>query len=230
MQSLHFLKKRYAPRGARQSFAQAGEDILMRHATERLKIEKPTYIDIGVHHPVFGNNTYLFYLNGSHGITIEPNKKLSDTIKKKRPRDTFLCAGVGRIDSTAEFYNFPQSTRSTFSVNQATKWEKSSGQKSFTCSMPILSLDTIIAKYCQTEIPDLISIDAEGYDIEILLGFNFKVRPKMFCVETLENGNFYEVPSRNKALYDLFRQHDYFPYAETPANTIFVDTLMWANK
>lgn len=224
---LEFVKKRYAPRGAKQSFAQSGEDLLINQALAHLKIEKPTYIDIGGHHPVFGSNTYFFYASGGQGAIIEPNEKLCALTRKKRRRDTCICAGAGRIDGTALFYNFPQTTRSTFSEEQAREWEQASGQKAVTVSLPIFSLDTLIARYASAKIPDIVSIDAEGYDFEILSGFSFNARPKVFCIESIKNEIRHLAPERSNQLYDLFKQHDYFPYAETPANTIFIDIIAW---
>ena len=61
----YFISKRYAPRGAKFTFAASGEDVLIAQAIKHFNIQKPTYIDIGAHHPIFGNNTYLLYLQGS---------------------------------------------------------------------------------------------------------------------------------------------------------------------
>jgi FkbM family methyltransferase len=221
---INFIKNRFAPRGAKLSFSQAGEDIIVDEFLKKLQITKPLYIDIGAHHPIFSNNTYLFYKKGGSGVIVEPNKSLSKLAEKKRPRDIILCSGAGRNNSSSTFYNFPQTTRSTFSEKQSKDWEKASGQKPKTEIIPIFSLDTIIKENFPQNGPDLISIDAEGYDIEILSGYSFKFRPKIFCVETLEpNG-------RNKEIYSLFLNNDYYPYAETPANTLFADRKIFNNK
>lgn len=44
-----------------KSYSQCGEDLLILCALKTLKIAKPTYLDIGTNHPIFKNNTYLFY-------------------------------------------------------------------------------------------------------------------------------------------------------------------------
>lgn len=207
-------------------FSQSGEDLIISHGLLSLGILHPTYIDIGGHHPIFANNTYLFYTNGEHGVVVEPIKKLCSLIEKKRPRDTCLEVGVGKEDGTASFYEFPQNTRSTFSEEQAKQWEKASGQKATVSTIPVLSLDTIINHYCNNECPDIVSIDAEGYDIKILSGFSFSCRPKFFCVETL-NITPSGLPERDSVIYELFGKNNYFPYAETPSNTIFTDSMVW---
>jgi len=182
--TVSFLKARFAPRGARLSFSQAGEDIVINNIFSKLGINKISYIDIGAHDPVFGNVTYLFYKQGGSGILIEPNNELCEKIRTKRPKDICLNAGAGGVDGEAGFYEFERSTRSTFSKEQAEEWEKLSGQKPKIEKKQIISLDSIINKYFVDNIPDLVSIDAEGLDFEILKGFSFSKRPKVFCVES----------------------------------------------
>jgi len=221
---INFLRNRYAPRGAKLSFSQAGEDLIMSYALSILGISNPTYIDIGGHHPVFGNNTYLFYHQNGRGIVVEPIESLCQLIRNKRPEDTCVPAGAGKSDGQASFYNFPQNTRSTFSSVQAVLWSKQSGQKASVSQIPIYSLDTLIERYLNNRCPDLVSIDAEGYDFQILSGFSFKYRPKFFCVETLANTEQDQLPTRNTDIYALFKKNNYHSYAETPANTIFADS------
>jgi len=183
---LGFIKARYAPRGARQTFSQCGEDIVMRDILSRKGVKRIFYIDIGAHHPVFGNNTYLFYKNGGSGALVEPNESLCKLIKRKRSRDLCINAGAGAQDGEADFYSFPQSTRSTFSSSQAVSWERSSGQKPVIEKRAVLSLDTIIRDRLQGKTPDIVSIDAEGMDLPILSAFSWSVRPKVFCIESMD--------------------------------------------
>lgn len=228
-----FIKNRYAPRGAKISFAASGEDLIMadllnRHVDQPKKI---SYVDIGAHDPIFGNNTYLFYKNGGQGVVIEPNEKLYRKNSAKRPGDICILAGAGPINSKAVFYLFPQSTRSTFSKEQSLKWQTQSGQKPKEIVIPTLSLDTIIEKL-NGQVPDIVSIDTEGYDLSIIRTFSWRLRPKIFCVETLLTEDFNNektkttASNRNQELYRLFSEHQYLPRAETSANTIFYDALI----
>jgi len=210
------------------SFACSAEDIIMVRILEKIGIAHTTYIDIGGHHPVFSNNTYLFYRNGGSGIIVEPNKKLCNLYTKKRSRDECICAGAGKFDTEEKFYNFKQNTRSTFSQKQAEEWQNFSGQKPFSIdTIPILSLDTIIGRFYKNIAPDVISIDAEGYDTEILSGFSWSCRPKIFCIETLTSDT-EKIFGRTKSkeIYRILGDKKYAVYAETPANTIFIDTLI----
>jgi len=217
-----FIKARYAPRGARQTFSTCGEDLIMFDMLAELGVKKPVYIDIGAHHPVFGNNTYLLYRKGGHGVLVEPNPDLCREIQKKRPRDICLNAGAGRVDGEATFYAFERNTRSTFSKEQAEDWERQSGQKPTITKSEIISLDLIIKNNFSNLAPDAISIDAEGYDVEILSGFSWSKRPKLICIESVVH-NLNNADPRDMAIYDLFEKNSYKLAVQTRNNSIFID-------
>ncbi len=210
---IDFIKRRYSPRGAYISFSPTGEDLLIEQAVKRLNIEKPSYIDIGCHHPIFSNTTYLFYKNGSNGIVVEPNNSICQKISRIRGRDICVNAGISDHDGKETFYIFERGTRNTFSKSQAEEWNKQSGQEYQEKLIDVISLNTLIKK-SKNQCPDIISIDTEGYEEKILNSFDWKVRPKIFCVESA---------GRKKLLSSLFLNKDYTIYAETPANTIFID-------
>lgn len=194
------------------SFSQSGEDLIIKKAFEELGIEKPSYIDVGCHHPIFGNITYLSYKNGSKGIVIEPNSKLCETIKQKRNRDICINGGVGNSDGEENYYSFKRDTRNTFSKQQADDWKEQSGQDYEINKIKIYSLNSIIDKYLNNKTPDLISLDTEGYEEKILSTFDWNYKPKIFCIESA---------GRKDTLNSLFISKGYSVYAETPANTIF---------
>jgi FkbM family methyltransferase len=220
---LNFIWARYAPRGAKLSFSASGEDIVMSDILKNLGIENFFYIDIGAHDPIIGNNTYLFYRMGGRGILVEPNPELCKEIKKRRSRDVCINAGVGKSDSEADFYLFPQrTTRSTFSKGQAEEWEKNSGQKAHIQQRQIFSLDTVINKYCNGKVPSVVSIDAEGLDVEILEGFSFTKRPNIFCIESA----LYDKQGLKKLddiLVPFMEKHGYTLSTKISHNAIFVD-------
>ncbi len=209
-----FIKARFAPRGARISFSQYGEDLIIEDILKKEGIKEITYIDIGTHHPYFGNNTYLFYKSGGRGVLVEPNSEMCDVIKNKRPKDICLNAGVGARDGEADFYEFTQSTRDTFSKIDAEEQEKRVGEKAKIKKREIISLNTIVDKYFEDKNISLVSIDAEGLDYEILSNFNFSKRPKVFCVES---------NNEDKKVEDLMHGKGYECVAKIFQNAIFVD-------
>jgi FkbM family methyltransferase len=212
MKIFKFFKARYAPRGARQSFSQAGEDLIMSDILKKMHIERPSYIDIGAHDPVFGSNTYLLYRNGGRGVLVEPNTAYTAKIESKRPRDVCINAGAGKIDGIGTFYAFDRSTRSTFSKHQAEEWQKSSGQKPVVEKKKIISLNTIVRDHVKNQGLDILSIDAEGVDVEILEGYNWSIRPKVICVE-----------NQDEKVLPILQERGYILVAQIFQNYIFVD-------
>jgi len=214
-----FFKVRYTPRGAQFSFSGEGEDLIVKNIFSKLKIDKVFYIDVGAHHPVYGNNTYLFYINGGQGILVEPNKILCEEIRNKRPRDICLNSGVGSTDDEADFFSFKRNTRNTFSKKEAEAWEKLSGDKAKIVKQRIISLNSIINDHCTDLTPDFISIDTEGFEYEILMGFNWQIRPKIFCLEIVsssKNINYSNLDS-------LMTKNGYVLCAKTIVNSIYID-------
>jgi FkbM family methyltransferase len=209
-----FLKRRYAPRGAFISFLSSGEDLLLRQATKELGLTRPSYIDIGCHHPIFGNITYQFYKNGSRGIVVEPNETICHNIRKNRKGDICINAGISDKDGKETFYVFERDTRSTFSKSQAEEWSKQSGQKYQEKTLDVISLNSLIIK-CK-KAPDIISIDTEGYEEKILQSYDWQIKPKIFCIESV---------GRKESLNSLFLSKGYRIYSDTPANTIYIDKI-----
>lgn len=209
----NFIKARFAPRGAYISFAQYGEDLIIKNILKKEGVREVSYIDIGTHHPYFGNNTYLLYLNGGRGVLVEPSEEMCQVIRNKRLKDICLNAGAGGVDGEADFYEFEQSTRSTFSREQAEEHERNTRQNARIKKQKIVSLDSIVEEYFKDKDISLVSIDAEGLDFEIISGFNFSKRPKVFCVEVGED----------RKVENLMKDKGYKLVAQIFQNAIFLD-------
>ncbi len=150
---------------------------------------------------------------------VEPNKILCEEIRNKRPRDICLNSGVGRTEGEADFFSFGRNTRNTFSRKEAEAWEKLSGDKAKIIKQRVISLNSIINDHCTDLTPDFISIDTEGFEYEILRGFNWKIRPKVFCLETASSSG----KTMNNDLHSLMIKNDYVLCAKTIVNSIYID-------
>ena len=75
---------------AKKSYSQCGEDLIVRYIFDVLRIEHPSYLDIGAHHPFFLNNTALLYEEGSRGVNVEADPQLIHSFYKER-KHGFLC-------------------------------------------------------------------------------------------------------------------------------------------
>lgn len=196
-----------------------------------LRIDKPSYIDIGAHHPTYLSNTYLFYENGSTGVCVEPDPFLFEAIRKARKRDICLNVGVGGGDTDkADFYILSSRTLNTFSREEALRYASYEGKTiEKVVEIPLISVNEIIEKHC-TQVPNLVSLDVEGMDLQILQSFDFnKFCPEVFCVETL---TYTEDSSEHKLteIIDFLTTKNYFVYADTYLNSIFVSRDAWNKR
>lgn len=177
------------PEHGRVTFAQQGEDLLLYHlAHEWLKIEKPTYVDVGAAYPVQGNNTYLLYWSGSKGVLIEPNPALTAQLRTVRPRDIVVEAGIGVTAQTeADYYEIIGNPMlNTFSPDQVAILEKERGAKVVerVVKKPLININDAIAQHLGTA-PDVLSTDVEGLDYDILRSLDLaRFRPAIICAET----------------------------------------------
>ncbi len=215
----------------RKSYSQNGEDLIVEFIFFTLGIKNPGYIDIGANHPWFINNTYLFYKKGSKGMCVEPDPYLFKRLKKARKNDICLNAGIGSSSQEkANYYITTSKTLNTFSEEEANKIKNSEsfGKQKIEkiIQIPLISINEINEKYFK-KYGDFVSIDTEGYDLEILKSFDFlKFRPKVLCVETacLGSDNKFE---KEQEIIDFMIRQDYFVYADTFINTIFIDKSIW---
>ncbi len=205
------------------TYAQSGEDVIIKYLFDSININKPSYLDIGTNHPIKGNNTYFFYLRKSFGVCIEPDITLIDRIKKYRKNDIILNVGIGITEEkNASFYYFDGeiSAWNTFSLDEAENRKKQSGisyKKSF---VELMSINTIVDNYFNGKV-NFVSIDVEGLDLEILKSFDFnKYQPEVICVETILFSLKNNV-SKNQEIIDYMKSNNYIVYADTNINTIF---------
>jgi FkbM family methyltransferase len=206
------------------SYAQQGEDLILANIFLFLRIETPTYIDIGAHEPVTGNNTYLFYKRGSRGVLVEPNPALTPKLRRIRPQDKVLEIGIGATgqeETEADYYIIKgDGQANTFSQETVAKLKAQFGEKILaqTIKRKLVNINKVLADNFPPGGPDLFSTDTEGYDLTILGSLDFdRFRPKVFCVETLDD--FVVV----KPILDLMESKDYEVRGATFVNTIFVD-------
>lgn len=147
------------------SWSQAGEDIallsIFRDSPNGL------YIDIGSHHPSRFSITRHLYQLGWHGVNVEANPELIPSFKKFRKRDVNLCVAVG-IKDKYSFTIFDEPALSTFNEEWKTKFVNENATVSRTIEINGRKLRSILDEFEPEKRIDLLSIDAEGADLEVL--------------------------------------------------------------
>jgi FkbM family methyltransferase len=215
--------------GGNVSFAQLGEDLVMEGLFDSFNIKHPSYVDIGAGDPIIGSNTYLFYSKGSRGLLIEPNPELFAKLKSVRPGDTVLNIGIGVTDQKdADYYILGGDGQlNTFSKEQADAWTRISGHQVIkkVIKMPLVNINEVLQENMSRG-PDLLSVDAEGFDERILKSLDFeKFRPKVICAETLEPGTGNVIQS----IVSFLESKNYSVRGSSFVNSIFLDNSLMKN-
>ncbi len=206
--------------GVRLISSQCGEDLIIESLMPFKK--DGFYIDIGANHPIKYSNTFLFHKKGWKGINIEPNPDIIKRFNIFRKKDINLNIGVGPEARDLDFYVFDENTLSTFDKLSADEFSKIGHRVVKVIKVPVLSLKDVLEKYCSNRDIDILSIDTEGYDLEILKSNDWqKFRPRFVIVETLE----YRKDGKGKKLNDIFDPFmtnlNYNKVADTHINTIY---------
>lgn len=211
-----FLKSHLYYKYLNQSFSQEGEDMILSQLC--YGIENGLFIDIGAYHPIKYSNTYKFYLHGWRGINIDamPNSMLE--FIKLRPRDTNLEIGISDKSQVLNYYIFKESGLNTFSEIAANKYMISGHQMDKRISIKTETLSEVLERYLSNNsIINFMSIDTEGYELEVLLSNNWsKFRPEIVVIESLQNGN-------KDQIDDFMFKRDYRLVSQTPNNLFYTD-------
>ncbi|HSN15131.1 MAG TPA: FkbM family methyltransferase [Anaeromyxobacteraceae bacterium] len=213
-----------APQEGRLSFSQQGEDIVLYHVLhDVLRVSAPTYVDIGAADPVRGNNTYLLYCTGGHGLLVDPNPTWVERLRQRRPDDVVVPVGVGTgKEAEADYYVIRgRPSLNTFSpeVVASLRVELGGDPVERVLRMPLVPVNDLIATHLG-KAPDLISIDVEGMDLDILRTLDFaRWRPGAIIAETIQPGS----PGVNRKLVDFVVSKGYVVRGGSAVNTVFVD-------
>jgi len=205
------------------SYAQAGEDSILSFLFSSKGISHFEYLDIGVCQPDAYNNTFAFYKAGCRGVCVEPDPALIPAIRRVRPEDKVINAGVGGADhASLTFFVFNEPSLNTFNADEARR-RTASGKFQIvkTIEVPVYSVNRLILEHCDS-CPILLSLDAEGLDYEILEALDLNAFPiPVICVETCGYSETHLKPKCAKTL-ELMRSRGYSAYADTYINSIFV--------
>lgn len=210
----------YRRRTIEVSFSQTGEDIISLFLLRSFGVYVPSYLDIGANHPIHLSNTYLMYLLGGRGINIEPDPEIAEMIRRVRPDDVTINAGVGADEDEKDFFIMSTNVANTFIRSEAEELERRDGNCiKRVVRVPVRKITNLLNEH-QIH-PDFISLDVEGMDLEILKSLNWEWRrPKVICVETID----YFTQKKRTEILEFLACKGYALHADTFINTIFKDS------
>jgi FkbM family methyltransferase len=203
-------------------YGQFAEDLLIWHAMDLGRAKKLPrqirYLDIGANDPIHISNTFFAYRKGATGVLVEPNPLLTPRLRKIRPRDVVIEAGVAAHSSTLAFHAFDPHVLGTFSPEIAAKQCEMGYREVGISQIRILPIAEILETHFVDSGPDFISIDAEGFDLEIVRAIDWsRWRPIVVCIETWDM-----TANRNVSEIDqIMDQAGYSEFGRIGPNTIF---------
>jgi FkbM family methyltransferase len=193
--------------GIRDTYAQSDEDMNIARLLNERQITNRFYIDVGANHPTKLSNTYRLYREGYSGLIIEPNRRLLLLHRIFRPRDIQLGIGCGAEAAVLSFQH---------AINHVLSGFQSEGIKTqdfrTTELMPVLPLDLVTAALPDEEFA-VLSIDVEGFDLQVVLG----------ATETLKRTRFVviEGSESDAELMEPFAKANFVLIEKTKHNLIF---------
>jgi FkbM family methyltransferase len=209
------------------SYSQCGEDLIIRFLFSMIGVPRPTYLDLGAHHPSYLSNTKLLYAHGSRGVNVEANPQLIAGFRRARRGDVNLNVGVVAEENdgkTIDFYVMSSTTMSTFSLAEAQRLEAETAiKRTTTIAVPVRGVVSLINEYCGGAFPDLLNVDIEGTDsliVAALLAKPLELRPKAICIETLSYSETGGATKRTELIAAVVNA-GYSVHADTYINTIF---------
>jgi len=187
-------------------------------------IKRPAYLEIGVYRPKHGSNTYKFYDKGARGVLVEVDYTLIEEIKNARPEDKILNIGVGPEEvKEADLFVFEEPSLNTLSKEEANYRVLNGSYKiKEVIKVELKSINKIIEENFQSY-PDFLSLDIEGFDLEVLKTLDYRRFPiPVICAETCEY-SVNHVKNKDWKIISFMESIGYFSYADTYINTIFVN-------
>jgi FkbM family methyltransferase len=181
------------------------------------------YVDIGAHHPRRFSNTHGFYRQGWHGINIEPNPAAIQTFRTARGRDVNLQCGVGVEAARVRYYLFDEPALNTFDAEVvASRLANTPYKLVGSMEVAVERLQDILAAHLPAEQAiDFLSIDVEGYDLQVLQSNDWqRYRPACVLVESRDT-SLEEALRGNICLF--MRHHSYELFAKTFNTLVFRD-------
>ena len=207
------------------SYSQAGEDAVLRFLFKDypLALRDVSYLDIGVRHPVFSSNTFLFYCAGASGVCVDADATFIDLVREMRPRDKVLNVAITDGSETEGTFYFMAGGGSTLDKAEAEQREALGTAKILdVLKVPFVNINTLLDQHFDRT-PVLLSIDIEGMDLRVLKSLNFAKHPiPVICVETCRYSET-RVHPKDPAIGEFLITKGYEAYADTYVNTIFVN-------
>jgi FkbM family methyltransferase len=201
------------------SWSQGGEDLAL--LTYLKETKNGSYVDVGAHHPDRFSVTRHLYRSGWSGVNLEVNPELLEAFEKRRTRDVNLNFAVGLKDEY-ELAVFSEPAISTVNLEWRQKFQHEKQTITRILSVPGITLIEVLNRYFPAKQLDLLTVDAEGSDLEVLESLQLETlrpnrKPKWIMVETAKELK----DVQNQDHVKLLLNNGYRIVSVLPMSTIF---------
>lgn len=140
--------------------------------------DEGVFVEVGANHPIIGSQSFFLEKHGWEGLLIEPHPEYVDLLRKCRTSRVINCA-CGSSNEGNVLLNLA-GNHSYIERNKITGKQKLSTGN---ISVNLRTLDSILEEYKLRNI-DFVSIDVEGYEMNVLKGFDLrKYLPSLLLIE-----------------------------------------------
>jgi glycosyltransferase involved in cell wall biosynthesis len=179
-EKLYLVGKVFLRKFSRKYYSQFGEDIVLTNLFN-MNVKNGFYVDVGCFHPKQFSNTYLLYKKGWNGINIDMDELKIKAFNMARKSDVNICCPVSDEVNTITACSY-----SRYGLTSTIDSDLVDDKNAYNLrEMNTDTLTNIISrtKYKNQTI-DLLSIDAEGYDFQVLKSLDFETyKPKIIIIE-----------------------------------------------
>lgn len=169
------------------SYAQNFEDLMLWRALRH--VAGGLYVDVGAQHPRTDSVSRGFYEQGWRGVHVEPVRQFADLLRADRPDETVLEVALSDVPGTLALNVFPDTGLSTAVARHADSHVQAYALPHRRVEVPMLTLATALGALAGRQVHWL-KIDVEGYEEQVLRGWDSKVlRPWVMVIEATVPGS-----------------------------------------
>ena len=166
------------------SYSLTSIDLLISHIFKNKK--NGFFIDVGCNHPVYNNNSYLLYKKGWRGINIDLDKKSIELFNLYRKKDLNINSAISsKVEEVDCFFYHDKSPINTLN-KKSSEYQKVKPKIIKKITTQTLKSVIVNSDFSEEKI-DFLSLDVEGYELEVLKGLDLKLySPSIIVLEYLD--------------------------------------------